>query len=263
MWRKVRAAYSHELDRRLGLGKGEPRPHHAAPAFESVGRVTHVEESAGWPSLVSRLLGIDIEALENEFGCLYLQKYVYPGTVITGDVHLSGDITSEDLRLIEAEGDGDEESFGLSENEELGTGYVVVLGDLHIEGTLEVVGEYDLFVAGELHAENVISNSGNAVVSGGVHVEELVWLETSKEGGWFWAPTFNVPSMVLFIDGEGPGYRPEVSGRFVEVDRGEKEAEALVHAVAKAEEGVPLFQRVCTLVQSGKAGALSQLLEED
>ena len=256
MWRQVRKAYSYELNQRLGLGKGEPPPSHPVPEFESAGRMTYVEEAEEWPALVSGLIGVNIEELENEYGCLYLQKYVYPGTVITGDVRLS-DVTTEELRVIQVEAEEEHDE------EELGTGYVVILGDLHIDGTLELVGEYDLFVSGELHAENVIGNSGNAIIAGGVHVENLVWIETSKEGGWFWAPTIEVPRMVLCVDGEGPDYRPQVSGRFIEEYTGEEGMESLVKAVSRAEAKARLFQRVSALVQNGRASELGQALDED
>lgn len=246
---KVRQAYRHKLKRRLGLSKGEA-PASAPPRVTLSGRVTHVPPSEGWPALVSSYLGFDMEALEDKHRCLYMQKYVYPGSVIDGDVRLEGNVTSEDLRYAHSE---DEHA--------LDSGYVVILGDLYVDGCLEVVQEHDMFVAGSVHARALISNSANTLVRDTLTIEELVWLETSEEGGWLWAPVWQTPLMVRWVDQEGPDYRPDVPGRVVEAYAGQDtESEALsriVEALSSSKERT-VFRHVAKLAADSQLSELAE-----
>lgn len=240
---KQGASTGREADKEAGVAK--------APTSESLRPSDgHVAETGqgNWWSLIQELVGLDFDEALGEAG-EYFTRDEKPAVIVGGDVHVEGDVSSAAL----AEGkegyrpDDDRDSFTM-----------IVLGDLTVTGTLDVVQNAQLLVTGSVKARVVRGCSANLVAKGTIEAEELVVFEQSEEGGLLFGETIRTPLLVQLGSELDLETELEVEGETASDAEGEQKR-ALTRAAAaltrqpEAAHGLRLYNQIADLIIKGEA----------
>ncbi len=161
------------------------------------GHVVVVKGGVGVETL-AELIGFDFEGLAEELdGEEGVLEEAWGGVIIGGDLTIVGDTTSE--RLPNGLG-GFGEGYPVSDEGYFPSYFIVVLGDLTVDGTLEVEQYRDLYVQGNINVKSYLSTSGNLICSGTLTAQDIICTNATDEGGIFRPSEAVAPAWVSTSD---------------------------------------------------------------
>ena len=209
------------------------------------------EKRAGAAGQVSKFLEIDVdERLGDDADHL---GYVGRGVVIAGDVHIDGDVSSEQLPIGRT-------GFADRANSDDKHYFVVILGDLTVTGHLKVEQYYDLFVTGQVRARSIEHHSANLVVKGKLVATDLILTCENEEGGILNTSSLFTPLWVTVGDGEVLNDLAPTEGRFASSIIDDHAAALMAAATEVSGEvvdsrGYELYSAIQRCITEGKAAA--------
>lgn len=222
---------------------------HPAP-----GHVVELNESADWRPLAA-LVDFDFDDRLDDDALLFTGQAM-AGVIIGGDVHVTGSVSSSELPF-------GRPGFTPRETKESKRYFVVVLGDLIVDGDLKVVQYNDLLVTGRLRAKTIRGASANLIVKGRVEAEELICYEDSEEGGILYGASFHTPLLVRL--GCENDVEQTVDGRLVaDSDRADRSALRMAVYDLKsidASSSLDLYRAIASLIEAGKGKTFVEALE--
>lgn len=197
---------------------------------------------------IGELIGFDFDDVLDDPDPI--TEVVADNVIIGGDLHVDGPINSKQLPQ------GKPGYTGQFEKHR-----VVVLGDLVVDGDLEIEQYFDLFVAGTVSAHSIRSCSANFVATGDVTVRDLVCTESSDEGGIFYTPRLH--ARAWFSIGSEFDDEPEYTGEFAlglddEGRRRMHDAASVVAGERIDSTGLSLWGDLSRLIEAGHAARLTQ-----
>ena len=218
--------------------------------------VVHNERDGVGLETLAELVGFDLEELSDNDLEGPLEE-AWGGVIIGGDLTLRGNTTSGALPQALADFTG----FPESEEGYFPVYFIVVLGNLFVEGNLQVEQYRDLYVKGNVEVGSFASHSANFVCMGTLTARTLICTNPTDEGGLFrpsevaapaWISTGD-PNYTIFEDVElQSGEHVDASDETVRARASAAASRALEEPESESQS---LFRAIVGCMRAGKGAA--------